>query len=131
MALRILIVDDSTIFRKYLRQTLESHVGWEVCGEAVDGMDGIEKNRSLIPQLILMDFSMPRMTGLESAAAILKEFPGVLIVLLTLYPTDQLQHAARNVGIRATVAKADMRGLATDIGQALGGSPRSSGACPC
>ena len=121
MALKILIVDDSAVFRQGLRTLLESRVDWEICGEAADGMEGIDKARELIPNLILMDFSMPRMTGLESAAAILKEFPKVPIVLLTLYVTKQLAQAARNVGIRATVAKADMRGLATDIGQALGG----------
>ena len=121
MALRILIVDDSTVFREGLRTMLESRVDWEICGEAADGMEGIEKNRELMPNLILMDLSMPRMTGLESAAAILKEFPKVPIVLLTLYVTKQLAQAARNVGIRATISKTRMHDLAGGIDEALYG----------
>ena len=117
MPLRILVVDDSEVFRRCLRPMLESNRDWEICGEAVDGAEGVEKHRLLVPDLVLMDFSMPRMTGLESATAILKEFPKVPIVLLTLYLTKQLAQAARNVGIRATISKANMNCLANDIAQ--------------
>ena len=121
MAMKILIVDDSLVFRQSLRNMLESRVDWEVCGEAADGQEGVEKNRSLIPNLILMDFSMPRMTGLESAAEILKEYPKVPIVLLTLYVTKQLEQEARNIGIRATVSKTRMHELTESINLALQG----------
>ena len=121
MAIRILIVDDSAVFRQGLRTMLEPRVDWEICGEAADGLEGIEQNRLLIPNLILMDLSMPRMTGLESAAAILKEFPKVPIVLLTLYVTKQLAQAARNAGIRATISKTRMHDLAGGIDEALYG----------
>lgn len=121
MAFRILIVDDSVVFRQGLRNMLESRVDWEICGEAADGIEGVEKNRSLVPNLILMDLSMPRMTGLESAAEILKEYPKVPIVLLTLYVTKQLEQEARKIGIRATVSKTRMHELADGINQALQG----------
>ena len=126
MALKILIVDDSVVFREGLRTMLEPRVDWEICGEASDGVEGVEMNRLLTPSLILMDLSMPRMTGLEAAVAILKEFPKVPIVLLTLYVTKQLVQEARNVGIRATVSKTRMHNLAGGIDEALHGEPLAS-----
>ncbi|MGH9730364.1 MAG: response regulator [Candidatus Acidiferrales bacterium] len=124
MAIRILIVDDSAIFRQDLRETLEAEVNWEVCGEAVDGFEAILKNRLLGPQLIVMDLSMPRMTGIEAAFEILRDFPEVPILLLTLYSTPQLAEHARNIGIRATLSKTAMHRLVGDI-QALLGSDHS------
>jgi DNA-binding NarL/FixJ family response regulator len=115
MDVRILIVDDSAIFRQGLRETLEAEVGWQVCGEAVDGLDAIEKNRLLNPHLIVMDLSMPRMTGLEAASEILREFPKVRILLLTLYLTSQLTEKASAVGIRATMSKTAMQQLRNGI----------------
>lgn len=105
VTIRILVVDDSTIFREGLRPLLEAHHDWEVCGEAVDGIDGIRKNRLLKPHLVIMDLSMPGMSGIEAAAEILKEFPKIPILLLTLYLTPQLTNEARKVGIRATLPK--------------------------
>lgn len=121
MALRILIVDDSAVFRQGLRAMLESHVDWEICGEAVDGVEGVEKNRLLSPHLIIMDLSMPRMTGLEAASEILKEFPKVPILLLTLYITKQLAEEARSVGIWATLPKTRMHWLVDGIDAVLHG----------
>lgn len=120
--LRILIIDDSEVFRRSLRRLLESHTGWEICGEAVNGAEGVTKNRLLNPQLVLMDFSMPLMNGLESSAAILKEFPKALILLLTLHTSAHLAAAARKLGIRATISKTDVCNLATNIGGVLAGS---------
>jgi chemotaxis response regulator CheB len=73
MPIRILIVDDSAAFRESLRELLEDHADWEVCGEAADGIEGVEKNRLLRPDVIVMDQSMPRMSGIEAAQEILKE----------------------------------------------------------
>jgi chemotaxis response regulator CheB len=63
----ILIVDDNPSVRHFLRSYLESQPGFQVCGEAVDGMDAIEKSRDLHPDLIVLDFAMPRMNGLDAA----------------------------------------------------------------
>ena len=115
MAIRILIVDDSAIFREGLRTMLEDHVDWQVCGEAVNGLEAVKKNRLLAPQLIVMDLSMPYMTGIEAAHAILKEFPKVPILLLTLYLTHPLAEQARDLGIRATLSKTDMQHLVCEI----------------
>lgn len=105
MAMRILIVDDSAGFREALRALLETRADWEVCGEAADGMEGVEKNRLLKPHLIIMDLSMPRMSGIEAAQEILKESPKVSIFLLTLFLTKQLTEETHKIGIRAAFSK--------------------------
>jgi DNA-binding NarL/FixJ family response regulator len=105
MMIRILIVDDSPIFREDLRELLGAHADWEVCGEALDGLDGVQKNRLLKPDLIIMDLSMPHMSGLEATTEILKDSPKVPILLLTLYLTPQIAGEARNAGIRVTLSK--------------------------
>ncbi len=94
VVIRILIVDDSAIFREGLRAMLEAHTDWEVCGEAMNGVEGVQKNRLLKPHLIIMDFSMPQMSGIEAAAEILKDSPKVPILLLTLYLTPQITKEA-------------------------------------
>jgi DNA-binding NarL/FixJ family response regulator len=60
-------VDDSPVVRNTLRQTLERQRGWEVCGEAADGREAIEKAQQLKPDLVVLDLSMPVMNGLEAA----------------------------------------------------------------
>jgi DNA-binding NarL/FixJ family response regulator len=121
MAIRILIVDDSAIFRESLRAMLDAHDGWEVCGEAVDGSEAIRKNRALTPNLIVMDMSMPYMTGIEAACEILKEFPKAPIILLTLYLTRQLAEQARDIGIRGMLSKTAMDHLVRGIDSVLRG----------
>ena len=107
--LRILIVDDSATFREALRSMLEAHNNWEVCGEAVDAAEGIEKNRLLTPHLIIMDLAMPGMSGIAAASEILRESPEIPILLLTVFYTDQLAEEAHKVGIRATISKTAAR----------------------
>lgn len=122
---RILIVDDSAIFRGDLRAMLETHNGWEVC-EAGNGMEGVEKARQLAPDFVVMDMSMPYMTGIEAASEILREFPNVPIVLLTLYNTRQLAEEARKTGIRATLSKTDAEHLSSGIEAVLRGGEFSA-----
>jgi CheY-like chemotaxis protein len=66
----ILVVDDSDTVRKLTRLFLESQIELEVCGEAVDGVDAIEKAKELKPDLIVLDLAMPRMNGVEAASAL-------------------------------------------------------------
>jgi DNA-binding NarL/FixJ family response regulator len=121
MTIRILIVDDSALFRKGVRKALESNPNWEVCGEASDGRQAIERNRSLNPDLIIMDFSMPGMTGLEAASEILKECPVLPILLLTLYLTRQLAEQAHKAGVLGALSKTAMHSLPAGIEALLDG----------
>jgi len=81
----ILIVDDYPAVRSAIRAGLERYPGFSVCGEAVDGMDAIEKATKLKPDFILLDLSMPRMNGMETASALKRLMPNVLIVAFTMY----------------------------------------------
>ena len=87
---------------------LENHIDWEVCGEATDGIEAIEKYRQLRPDLLVVDVSMPRMNGLDASLELLKIFPKILILLCTSYLTPQLTEYAHDVGIRGTVSKDTM-----------------------
>ena len=106
---------------------LEDHVDWQVCGEANNGVEAVKKNRLLAPQLIVMDLSMPYMTGIEAAQAILKECPKVPILLLTLYLSHHLSEKARDLGIRATLSKTDMQHLVCEIEAVLSGEKLPEG----
>src|ERR1700736_5947987 len=103
MSKNILIVDDSFV---------ESRTHFEVCGEAVNGLDAIEKARTLHPALIVMDFSMPVMNGLEAGAVLKAMLPEVPIVMYTVHHTDAMKVQALAAGIRVVVQKHDIDGLA-------------------
>lgn len=107
MAARILIVDDNYSVRRSLRQLLEKSPEWEVCGEAEDGRQAVEKATALNPDLILMDFLMPNMNGLEAAREIAKLSPRPPILMLTMYMSNQLVDEARRAGVRGALPKTE------------------------
>jgi DNA-binding NarL/FixJ family response regulator len=102
---RLLIVDDHEIFRRGLRALLEPSAEWQICGEAVDGMDAVEQCRSLKPDIVVLDVSMPRLNGLEAARLIIKEKPEPQIVIITQHDSPQIRSAALEAGARAFVTK--------------------------
>ena len=82
---RVLIVDDCDAVRGAVRFVLERRPGLEICGEAIDGLDAIEKAKTLLPDLILLDLNMPRLNGAAAAPVLKKISPGVPIMLFTMY----------------------------------------------
>ena len=84
MAKCILIADDNDIVRTIIRFFLETK-GFEICGEATDGADAIEKAKQLKPDLIVLDVAMPRMNGVEAASVLKRMMPDVPIVWFTMY----------------------------------------------
>ena len=99
MSKHILIVDDSETTRKVTRLLLETQVDLEVCGEATDGVEAIDKARTLKPDLIILDLAMPRMNGVETASQLRALLPSVPIVLFTMYD-EAVGHAlASEIGV--------------------------------
>jgi DNA-binding NarL/FixJ family response regulator len=84
---------------------------WQVCGEAVDGADAVEKAHELAPDLILMDFSMPQMDGVQAAREIAKSGTDIPILLFTLNLSRQLMELARNAGLRGAISKSEISKL--------------------
>lgn len=87
--IRVLVTDDHPLFRKGIASLLAAEPGFEVVGEASNGAEAIEKAREFMPDLILMDISMPGVNGLEATRRIKQEFPYVRIVILTVSDEDQ------------------------------------------
>jgi DNA-binding NarL/FixJ family response regulator len=104
---RILIVDDSSPVRKSLRQTLERQDDWQVCGGAANGREGVELARELKPDLVLLDFSMPVLNGLEAARELKRLSPSLPLLMFTNYGTDYLEREALIAGVSAVVSKSD------------------------
>jgi DNA-binding NarL/FixJ family response regulator len=107
----ILIVDDNSLIRTATRHFLENETQYDVCGEAVDGLDAIEKARHLGPDLIILDLQMPRMNGLQAARELRKLNVAAPIILFTLYADTVRAVDAENAGITAIVNKTDLQAL--------------------
>ena len=105
---RVLIVDDHEIFRRGLRALLEPSSEWQICGEAVDGLDAVEQSNSLKPDIVVLDVSMPRLNGLEAARLISKEQPPPQIVIITQHDSPQIRSAAFEAGAQAFVTKSSV-----------------------
>jgi len=108
---RILIADDSQPVRSGLRTLLGLNSEWQVCGEAVDGADAVAKAHRLAPDLILMDFSMPQMDGVQAAQEIAKSGTDIPILLVTLDLSSEVMELARKAGLRGAMSKSEMSKL--------------------
>jgi two-component system NarL family response regulator len=87
--IKVLIADDHRVVREGLSAILKTKEAIEVVGEAKDGQEAVEKARALLPDVILMDVSMPRMGGVEATRIIKRELPHIGIVALTMYEEQQ------------------------------------------
>lgn len=106
---RILVVDDNPAVRHYLRAILEQQSAWQVCDEARTGGEALQRvQKTPPPDLILMDFQMPDLNGLDVAQQIAQLFPKIPILLVTIHLSTQLAEAAKRVGVRGACAKTDV-----------------------
>jgi len=108
---RILVADDSPHIRKALCKLFEGHGFLEICAEAVDGRDAVNKAIELKPDLIILDLSMPVMNGLEAARILKDLMPHVPMILFTMHAHALLQADIRASGIHRVVSKSDMSKL--------------------
>jgi DNA-binding NarL/FixJ family response regulator len=106
-ALRILVADDHDLMRRGLKAMLETHPGWEICGEAHTGTEAVAKAQELKPHVAILDISMPEMDGLEAARQIRKNSATTEILLLSMHYSDQLIRDILEAGVRGYVVKSD------------------------
>jgi two-component system nitrate/nitrite response regulator NarL len=107
MHTRILLVDDSDSTRGLVREFLESRPDFEVCGEAADGLEGIAKGRDLKPDLIVLDYSLPRINGLQVAVMLHEIVPQTPIILFTFYKDVIPLRMAQASGVASIISKSD------------------------
>src|ERR1700732_4630406 len=113
-ALRILIVDDSEISRRITGTILRSR-HWMVCGEAENGKDGVEKFQELKPDVVVLDLSMPDMTGIEAAQQMSAADPTIPLILFTVLEVGGIGVAAHQAGIQAIIPKSKAWNLIPNI----------------
>ena len=107
---RILVADDSDIVRSAIREMLEQHPGFEVCGEAPDGHRAVEMFREYGADCVVLDFSMPVMNGIDAAREIMRICPGVPLLLCTMFGSDVVSKAEAEVGVKRIVSKSENLG---------------------
>ncbi|MGA2430443.1 MAG: response regulator transcription factor, partial [Candidatus Acidiferrum sp.] len=108
---RILVADDHAVVRESVCVLLSQNSRWQVCGEAANGVEAIEKVRQLRPDLIVLDLSMPVMNGIEAAREIRRIAPAIKILIFTGQSASEVDLAARRAGADAVVSKADIPSL--------------------
>jgi DNA-binding NarL/FixJ family response regulator len=102
---RILIVDDNNVLREGLKSILLQFSVIDIVGEAADGVEALKSVERLLPDLVLMDISMPRMDGLAATREIKKKWPGTKILVLTVYRTPEYLMAASKAGADGYLSK--------------------------
>jgi DNA-binding NarL/FixJ family response regulator len=108
MSARILIVDDHEVVREGVRIIINrARREWEICGEATNGQEAIEAAARLKPDIILLDITMPVMSGLDAATRIARLGLTSQILIFTMHESGELTHDARRVGARGYVTKSD------------------------
>ena len=121
MANSVLIVDDYQMVRKVVRHFFESLPDWKVGGEACEGAEAVQKATELKPDLILLDFSMPYLNGLEAASALKKILPNVHIIVFTMFDDALGSSLTSAAGVDLVVPKAEgLSGLWKAIQRVMG-----------
>lgn len=122
-ATRILVVDDNAFMRRSLRTLLEAHDHWKVSDEAADGREAVAKFDKNKFDVIVLDFQMPGMNGLDTAKQISSRSPGTPILMVTLHHSAQLAEEARKVGIRGICPKSDIECVVEGVMAVLENKP--------
>ena len=104
---RIMIADDHAIVRRGLRSLLETQTGWEVCAEASNGREAVEKGHQFRPDVAIIDIGMPELNGLDATRQILKESPRTEVLILSMHQSEQVVREVLQAGARAYVLKSD------------------------
>ena len=105
--LRILLADDHSLVRRGIRSLVGVHSDWEVCGEATDGKEALEKVAQLSPDVLILDLNMPELNGLEVTRRVHTMCPQVEVLVLTVQDSEQAMKQALEAGARGYMLKSD------------------------
>jgi len=106
-SLRILIADDHDLMRRGVKTLLQSHTGWEICGEAKTGREAVDLAEKMRPDIVILDIGMPDLNGMEAARRIRKASPATEILILSVHYSDQLVREIVDAGVRGYIVKSD------------------------
>jgi DNA-binding NarL/FixJ family response regulator len=107
MMKRVLIVDDNVYVRDLVHTFLKHAAEIEICGEAINGVEAIEKAKQLKADVVLLDLAMPNMNGVETAAILKKTVPGITIIMFTMYSENIPKSAISSMGVDLVLSKTD------------------------
>jgi DNA-binding NarL/FixJ family response regulator len=118
MPRRILLAEDHDGLRRRVRSELEA-AGFEVFGEAINGLDAIEKAKVLLPDLVITNIWMPVMNGLDAIPEIVKSVPGVKIIVFSVDEADELRREVLRRGAHSYMCKSHPEDLITEVNNLL------------
>ena len=129
--LRILIADDSSAIRRIVRELVGRQAEeWLVCGESSDGRDALRKAAELRPDVILLDLSIPVISGLDAAKILQSDSPATCIVLMSAQEPEMLARIAASARVPYSISKSvianDLRGLLAAISRQKGAPNQSA-----
>jgi DNA-binding NarL/FixJ family response regulator len=116
---RILVADDHEVVRRGVCAILKSRAGWEICGEAADGREAVEKAGQLKPDVVILDLRMPGLNGLDATRQILRNNPQQRVLILTITDAEQMVGEALKAGARGFLLKSDAARDVTSAVEAL------------
>jgi DNA-binding NarL/FixJ family response regulator len=119
--LRILIADDHDLIRRGIRELLAVREGWDVVCEASNGLEAVDLAETFRPDVAILDFSMPMMSGPEATVRVLEKSPNTSVVILTMHDSDQAIHEVLRAGALGLVLKCDADQLLLDAVESVAG----------
>jgi len=123
MSTRILIVDDHDVVRQGVCSLLSTHSDWEICGEASSGAEAISAVSALKPDVVILDITMPGMSGLDAAARIAELGTGARILIFTMHESRRMADDIREAGAQGYVQKSQAgRDLIVAVERLLAGN---------
>jgi DNA-binding NarL/FixJ family response regulator len=105
---RILLVDDFNAWRASVAELLRKRPQWQIVGEAVDGLEAVEKASETKPDVVLLDIGLPTLSGIDASSLICEAVPAVKVIFLTTYNSPEVVHAAFSNGAQGYVLKAEV-----------------------